>query len=133
MRELSVAEQRYRAVLAVIADGKSVTGVAAEWRVSRQTVHTWLARYEAGGLEDSADRSHRPAMCPHQMPVEVEAMVLEMRRWKPYWGLAVGAGAAATRGADGPVRIGGVPVPVSVPQRSRRHSRFESCLPSQRF
>jgi transposase-like protein len=51
MREISVAEQRYKAILAVIGDGKTVTEVAAEWRVSRQTVHTWLARYEAGGLE----------------------------------------------------------------------------------
>jgi transposase InsO family protein len=86
MRELSVAEQRYRAVLAVIAEGKTVTEVAAEWRVSRQTVHTWLARYEAGGLEALGDRSHRPLACPHQMSPELEAMVLELRRWKPYWG-----------------------------------------------
>jgi transposase InsO family protein len=86
MREISVAEQRYKAVQAVIAEGKTVTEVAAEWRVSRQTLHTWLARYEAGGLEDLGDRSHRPAKCPHQMPPEVEAMVLELRRWKPYWG-----------------------------------------------
>ncbi|MGA8360418.1 MAG: helix-turn-helix domain-containing protein [Candidatus Dormiibacterota bacterium] len=65
MRELSVAEQRYRAVLAVIGEGKTVTEVAAEWRVSRQTVHTWLARYEVGGLEALGDGSHRPAKCPH--------------------------------------------------------------------
>jgi transposase InsO family protein len=86
MRELSVAEQRYRAVRAVIAEGKTVTEVAAEWRVSRQTVHTWLARYEAGGLEELGDRSHRPPRCPHQMSGELEALVLELRRWKPYWG-----------------------------------------------
>jgi transposase InsO family protein len=86
MRELSVAEQRYKAVQAVVAEGKSVTEVAAEWRVSRQTLHTWLARYEAGGLEDLGDRSHRPGACPHQMPGELEAMVLELRRWRPYWG-----------------------------------------------
>jgi transposase InsO family protein len=86
MRELSVAEQRYKAVLAVTGDGKTVTEVAAEWRVSRQTVHTWLARYEAGGLEALGDRSHRPVACPHQMSSELEAMVLELRRWKPYWG-----------------------------------------------
>jgi hypothetical protein len=29
MREMSVAEQRYRAVLAVISDGRTVTEVAA--------------------------------------------------------------------------------------------------------
>ena len=43
--------QRYKAVLAVIAEGKTVTDVAVDWRVSRQTLHTWLTRYEAGGLE----------------------------------------------------------------------------------
>jgi transposase InsO family protein len=86
MRDLSVAEQRYKAVLAVIGEGKTVTEVAAEWRVSRQTVHTWLARYEAGGLEHLTDRSHRPTSCPHQLSPELEAVVLELRRWKPYWG-----------------------------------------------
>jgi transposase InsO family protein len=86
MREISVAEQRYKAVLAVTGEGKTVTEVAAEWRVSRQTLHTWLARYEAGGLEALVDGSHRPASCPHQIPAEVEAKVLELRRWRPYWG-----------------------------------------------
>lgn len=77
---MSVAEQRYLAVLAVIAEGHTVKDVAARWGVSRQTVHGWLARYEAGGLEGLADRSHRPVSCPHQMPAVMEAAVLEMRR-----------------------------------------------------
>jgi hypothetical protein len=38
MQELSVAEQRY---LAVIGDGETVTDVAARFWVSRQTVHNW--------------------------------------------------------------------------------------------
>ncbi|HNM92801.1 MAG TPA: helix-turn-helix domain-containing protein, partial [Mycobacterium sp.] len=86
MRELSVSEQRYQAVLAVIGDGLSVSQVASEVGVSRQTVHAWLARYEAEGLEGLADRSHRPVSCPHQMPAVVEAAVLELRRSRPYWG-----------------------------------------------
>jgi transposase-like protein len=72
MRELSVSEQRYRAVLAVIAEGDSVTEVAARFGVSRQTVHAWLAKYEAGGLGGLGDGSHRPRSCPHQMSAEVE-------------------------------------------------------------
>ena len=44
MRELSVAEQRYDAVLAVIRDGQTVKDVAAAVGVSRQSLHTWLAR-----------------------------------------------------------------------------------------
>ena len=59
MRELSVAEQRYKAVLAVIGDGRSITEVAASWGISRQTLHTWLSRWEAGGLQGLVDRSHR--------------------------------------------------------------------------
>ena len=65
-----------------------MTEVARDWGVSRQTMHVWLARYEAGGLEGLGNRSHRPAHSPHQMPAAAaaEARVLEMRRAKPYWG-----------------------------------------------
>lgn len=86
MRELSVAEQRYQAVLAVISDGRTITEVAAQWAVSRQTLHAWLARYEAEGLDGLGNRSHRPVSCPHQMPAALAALVLEMRRGRPYWG-----------------------------------------------
>jgi len=50
MKELSLAEQRYQAVLAVIGDGLSVSQVAENVGVSRQTLHSWLARYEGSGL-----------------------------------------------------------------------------------
>ncbi|VEG56601.1 Transposase [Mycolicibacterium aurum] len=81
-----MAEQRYQAVLAVISDGLSISQVASKVGVSRQTLHAWLARYEAEGLEGLIDRSHRPASCPHQMPAQVEAALLELRRSRPYWG-----------------------------------------------
>ena len=86
MKEMSVTEQRYKAVLAVIADGRTVSEVASEWGVCRQTLHRWLTRYEGDGLEGLGNRSSRPAHCPHQTPPEVEAMVLEMRRAHTYWG-----------------------------------------------
>src|SRR4029077_15690143 len=86
MREMSVTEQRYQAVLAVISEGGTVTEVAGRWGVSRQSVHAWLVRYEAGGLEALADRSHRPGSCPHQMGPHIEARVLELRRVHRSWG-----------------------------------------------
>ena len=46
-----MAEQRYQAVLAVVSGGETVKDVAARFGVSRQTLHAWLAKYEAGGLE----------------------------------------------------------------------------------
>ena len=86
MREMSVAEQRYQAVLAVISEGETVTDVAARFGVSRKTMHAWLARYEAGGLEDLADRSHRPRSCPHQIDVDVEVAIARLRQAHPSWG-----------------------------------------------
>ena len=81
-----MAEQRYQAVLAVIANGRTVSAVAKDCGVSRQTMHAWLAWYEAEGLEGLKDRSHRPAHSPHQMAAVWEAKVLEVRRARPYWG-----------------------------------------------
>jgi len=81
-----VSEQRYLAVLAVIRDGDTATEVAARFGVSRKTLHVWLSRYEAGGLENLSDRSHRPRSCPHQMSPSVEVALAQMRRAHPSWG-----------------------------------------------
>jgi transposase InsO family protein len=82
---LSVIEQRYRAVMAVL-DGGRVSEVAAEAGVSRQSVHAWVARYRNGGLAGLADRSHQTKSCPHRASSEVEAVVCELRRAHPRWG-----------------------------------------------
>ena len=84
--ELSVMEQRYQAVMAVVQDGWKVTEVADRLGVSRQSVHTWIARYEAGGLPALADGSHRPQSCAHQIAPELEALICELRRKHPGWG-----------------------------------------------
>jgi transposase InsO family protein len=84
--ELSVMEQRYQAVLAVVQDGWKVVEVARRLGVSRQSVHNWIARYQTGGLGALADHSHRPDTCPHQTDAEIEAAICELRREHPGWG-----------------------------------------------
>ena len=75
-----MAEQRYKAVQAVISDGRPVTEVAREWKVSRQTV------------DRRSPAIHRSA---YQIPQCGEALpfVEEDRRrpaspccWKPWIG-----------------------------------------------
>ena len=83
--ELSIVEQRYRAVLEAAA-GVPVTEVAARYDVSRQSVHAWIHRYAEGGLGALADRPRRPDTCPHQVSAEIEAAVCEMRREHRRWG-----------------------------------------------
>jgi transposase InsO family protein len=82
---LSVIEQRYRAVLAVL-DGARVSEVALEAGVSRQSLHAWVRRYRMGGLVGLVDRSHRTVSCPHRASAEVEAVVCGLRRAHPTWG-----------------------------------------------
>jgi transposase len=47
LRELSMVEQRYDAVSAVIREGMAVTEVAETFGVHRETIHSWLVRYQA--------------------------------------------------------------------------------------
>ena len=83
LAELSVGEQRYRAVL---EDGISVMEVARRYGVERQTVQAWLRRYADGGMGALADRPTRPGTCPHQMAVATEAVIVRLRREHPGWG-----------------------------------------------
>jgi transposase-like protein len=41
---MSVAEQKFQAVLAGIGDGREVSDAARQFGVSRQTLHAWLVR-----------------------------------------------------------------------------------------
>lgn len=75
---------RLDAVRAVLANG-SPGEVAAQVGVSRQTLHTWTARYLTEGVAGLADRSHRPKSCPHQVSTAVEVAVAELRRSHPRW------------------------------------------------
>ena len=83
--DMSVVEQRYRAVLAV-QSGETASTVAAQFGVSRQSVQNWLRRYRDNGLAGLVDQPKRPVWSPGQIPAEVEALICEMRREHPRWG-----------------------------------------------
>jgi transposase len=85
LRELNVVEQRYRAVLEVLS-GIPVVEVAERYGVARQTVHRWMARYQADGVGGLADRSHAPRAHPWRIPADVEAVICELRRAHRRWG-----------------------------------------------
>ena len=79
LAELGLVEQRYKAVCEVL-EGATVVDVARRNGVVRQTVHDWLRRYARDGLAGLVDGSSKPQSCPHQMPPQVEARILELRR-----------------------------------------------------
>jgi len=134
LRELSVVEQRYQAVLAVIRDGVPIVKVAHRFDVSRQAIHRWLRWYEDDGLHGLVDRSHRPPRCSHQMDPAVEVWVLEARRRNPDWGPRRLVHEASRAGVDpAPSRSGiyralrraGLIDPQARRRRDRRFRRWE--------
>ena len=76
-------EQRYQAVSAVIHDGFSIVEVASRFGVSRQTIHSWLFKYEKSGLPGLTNHSHKPKGCSHQISSAVDVLICEMRRRNP--------------------------------------------------
>ena len=104
LHELSVAEQRYQAVLAVIEGGLSVSEAAPKVGVSRQTLHVWLSRYADAGLAGLVDRSHRPVWCPHQMSPAVEQRLVELlSRTSRWWWTSSSRGDTLAPESSGPL------------------------------
>ena len=135
--ELSVMEQRYHAVMEVLA-GAPVTEVAARYGVSRQAVHTWLARYPAGW----AGRAGRPVASAARPARSTP----RSRRWSAAAARASAVGAAAAAVRAGPAGV--LPVPsrstiyrvlvrnglVAARQRKRRredYKRWERAAPME--
>jgi transposase InsO family protein len=100
--ELTMTEQRYRAVLEVDA-GVPVIEVAERFGVSRQAVHRWIGWYREEGLDGLANRSSRPRTSPAQTPPEVEAAICELRRTRPRWGARRIEFELGRNGCPGPV------------------------------
>ena len=75
---------RLRMVHRHLHDGIPQAHVAAEFRVSRPTVVTWVARYRAEGEAALADRSSRPRRSPDQLdPALVDQIhaLRQERKW----------------------------------------------------
>ena len=72
-------EGRRRACLEVDR-GRPICHVAAEFRMARQTLGKWHARWLEFGEEGLEDRSSRPLTSPNQTPIEIEDLIESLRR-----------------------------------------------------
>jgi uncharacterized protein (DUF433 family) len=68
-----------------VLSGTSVIEVVERYGVVRQTVHRWVARDRAEGLDGLADRSHAPRQHPWRIPGEIQALSCELRRAQRRW------------------------------------------------
>jgi len=65
---------------------KGIKPIARFYRVSKNTVKKWLARYKENGTAGMIELSRVPHHIPHKTGKEVEEEVLRHRDSKPGWG-----------------------------------------------
>jgi transposase InsO family protein len=84
-QECSVMEERLRFV-ARLLEGEGMSEVCREFGISRKTGYKIFNRYREQGLDALADRSRRPVRYAHQLPDQVERLIVDLKRDKPHWG-----------------------------------------------
>jgi transposase InsO family protein len=78
-------------VTAVRLEGRTISGVARDYGVSRRWVHELVRRFDAEGEAAFAPRSRRPHHSPNAVPAEVEDEIVRLRKKLQSQGLDAGA------------------------------------------
>jgi transposase len=84
-RECSVMDERVR-FIGRLLDGEAMSELCREFGISRKTGYKIFNRYRQDGVEALTDRSRRPVRHANQLPDQVEAMIVRLKREKPHWG-----------------------------------------------
>jgi len=65
-----------------------MASLCREFGISRVTGYKIYERYKECGLEGLTDRARTPYRYANKLPVQLEAMIVTLRREKPTWALA---------------------------------------------
>ena len=72
--------------IARLLDGDKMAELCREFGISRKTGYKILTRYNETGLEGLTDRSRRPYRHANQLPFQIEAQIVRLKKEKPSWG-----------------------------------------------
>ena len=78
-------DERLRFV-ARLLDGERMAPLCREFGISRKTGYKIFHRYKDCGLEGLTDRSRRPYRQANQLPMQVEKLIVRLKKEKPAWG-----------------------------------------------
>ena len=85
-KDTSVIDERRCFIRDHLCGFASVSELCGRYRISRQTAHKWIRRFEEGGFPGLKDRSRRPQSCSHGVPEPVLHELLQARQRHPTWG-----------------------------------------------
>lgn len=72
--------------IARLLDGEKMTELCQEFGISRKTGYKFWNRYQSSGVEGMTDRSRRPVRYANQLPMQIEKVIVRLKREKPSWG-----------------------------------------------
>jgi putative transposase len=78
-------DERLRFV-ARLLEGEKMAALCREFDVSRKTGYKIFQRYKDCGLEGLTDRSRRPYRQANQLPLQIETLIVRLKRERPSWG-----------------------------------------------
>jgi putative transposase len=78
-------DERLRFV-ARLLDGEKMAPLCREFDISRKTGYKIFNRYKDCGVEGLTDRSRRPYRHANQLPMQIEKLIVRLKREKDGWG-----------------------------------------------
>jgi putative transposase len=72
--------------IARVLDGEAMSQLCEEFAISRKTGYKILRRYRDCGVEGLTDRSRRPYRHANQLPLQIETLIVRLKRERPSWG-----------------------------------------------
>jgi len=84
-KNATIMDERIRFV-ARLLEGEQMASLCREFGISRKTGYKIFDRYKECGLEAIADRPRRPYRYGNQLPQQIEAAIINLKREKPHWG-----------------------------------------------
>lgn len=84
-KECNAVEERLRFV-ARLLDGEKMAGLCREFGISRKTGYKIYNRYRDCGVDGLTDRSRRPYRHANRLPMQIEKLIVKIKREYPHWG-----------------------------------------------
>ena len=84
-KECHIVEERLR-FIARLLDGEKMAALCREFGISRKTGYKIYNRYQDCGIDGLTDRSRRPYRHANQLPVQIEKLIVHLKKEYPHWG-----------------------------------------------
>jgi len=84
-KECNIVEERLR-FIARLLDGEKMAVLCREFGIARKTGYKIYNRYKDCGIDGLTDRSRRPYRHTNQLPMQIEKLIVNLKKEYTHWG-----------------------------------------------